>query len=161
MANQGYALLGDDGAVLPAQASFAVKAAAYNSANSATTITLAGTFYVLQGTTTAEFLASLFTHASPGRLTYTGTPTKQVQITALVSFSASANNILTKWRIAKNGATIAASETQQFKGTGANIETVVCHATVSLATNDYIEIFCTNDSAGSTMTAVTSRLEIL
>jgi len=131
----------------------------YVSTPAATTITSAGTFYVLAGTTT-EIDITLFTHTSPGRLVYTGTVARDFFVTAMFSFTSSANNILAKARIAKNGTTIAGSEQQFFKTTGSDTKTLATQYIVSLATNDYIEVFVTCDSAGSTMTAQTGTLII-
>lgn len=129
----------------------------YISGSSATTITNAGTFYVLQGTTTA-IDNTLFTHSSPGRLTYTGTVTKTFFVTTTFSYITSANNILVKTRVAKNGTTIAGSENQFTKTNGADTKSIGSQYIVTLSTNDYVEVYVTCDSAGSTITAQTGVL---
>lgn len=129
----------------------------YVSTPAATTVTVAGTFYVLAGTTTALDL-DLFTHSSPGRITYTGTTTRTFFVTASASVVSSANNILISTRIAKNGTTIAASEMQFYKTTAADTKIVSSQTIVSLAQNDYLEMYITCDSAGATVTANTGTL---
>lgn len=128
--------------------------ACYISTPAATTVTTAGTFYLLQGTTTA-IDTTLFTHSSPGRLTYTGTVTKTFFVTAMLSVTSSVNNLIIKIRIAKNGTTIAGSEQQYFKTTSTDVKPVSTQYVVTLATNDYVELYVTSDVNGSTETAQT------
>ena len=124
----------------------------YISTPAATTITVAGTFYLLEGTTSA-ISNSLFTHSSPGRLTYNGAIPKDFFVTASMSFVSNSNNILASIRVAKNGETIAASEQSFFKATAADEKQVSSFIVLQLAQNDYIELYVTNDAAGSTITA--------
>lgn len=133
----------------------------YISTPAATTITTGGTFYLLAGTTTVGAGGTtLVTHASPGRLTYTGSVTRPFTVMGNISFISSANNILAKVRIAKNGATIAESESQFFKSTSTDTKDVPFFVVVNLAQNDYIEVYVTCDSNASTMTANAGNLFI-
>jgi len=134
----------------------------YISSSATTTLTTQSTFYLLAGITTAGSYLSGFTHASPGRLTYTGT-TKNFIVTAVLGgLQFSTISEFFAARLVKNGTTIVSSETgtQIMGGTGhrpcMNLQTIV-----ELATNDYIEIYVACTTANSkTLTAQWGNLMV-
>jgi len=84
---------------------------------------------------------------SLGRLQYTGTVTPRVfSIHATVSHSGGAGD-LALFAIAKNGAAISESRTLNEIKTAAEVHQVSVTALVSLATNDYVEVFVANTSS--------------
>lgn len=154
--SKGYILGNNDGNV---PSGTTPHGSCYISTPAATTVTNAGTYYLLAGTTTG-ISQSNFTHSSPGRLTYTGTVTGTFYVTANMSFVSSANNLTITSSIAKNGTPIASSEMPFFKTASTDVKQVTCFAVVDLAQNDYIEIYITDDSAASTVTANAATLMI-
>jgi len=116
----------------------------------ATTITSSGTYYKVAGTTTANTLY-LFTHTD-NRLTYTGTPTHFFRIMASpISMISAGTNVVVSLKFAKNGTVIGYPSTRKIN-TGSDVGSASCHFGVSLATNDYIELFITNETNTSTVT---------
>jgi hypothetical protein len=116
-----------------------------------TTISVSGTYYKVAGTTTANTaINQKFTH-SDNRLTYAGALTRNFKVTASISGS-SGNNQNLKFRVAKNGTTDITSQSRQDTAGSGRVDNVVCQWLGSLATNDYIEIFTTNDTSTSAVT---------
>ena len=122
----------------------------YVTASAATTIAVAGTYYKAAGTTT-QIDVNRFTHAN-NRLTYTGTPTVRARAIAMLSVLTAGTNDVLGFKIAKNGTPIAASEIRRFVGTGTDVGAVALAVDVDLATNDYLEIWVTNEDATATVT---------
>ena len=116
----------------------------------ASTITVAGTYYKVLGTTTANTL-SQFTHTD-NKLVYTGARTKFFRVAANpVSMISAGNNVIVACEIAKNGTAIGYPMTRKI-GTGADVGAGAVAFDVSLATNDYIELFVTNETSTATVT---------
>lgn len=118
-----------------------------------------GVFEKIDGTTTASTINQKFSH-SLNRLTYVGGLTKEFVVTA----SCSANSVTTPSavvlvRIAKNGATIAESESQVTTSNSGRNENFFSQAIVNLAPNDYIELFIANDT--STNNVLVTDLNVL
>ncbi len=125
----------------------------YVSSAAATGNITATTYLILGGTTTA-FALNHFTHASPNRLTYTGASTKVFDLICSISFTSSQSNEIARFRVAKNGTADATSEVARKLGTGSDIGALALVHEISLATNDYLEIFATLDaSTTDTITA--------
>lgn len=96
------------------------------------------------GTTAAQGTADLITQATTNRLTYTGNRTRQFMVTATVSLTAAAAT-QGKLHIYKGGALVTGS-TMTRTIPISDYTTIACHALVSLATNEYVELWCeTND----------------
>ena len=129
----------------------------YVSTPAATSITTGGTFVKAAGTTTAGTLRD-FTHVD-NRLTYIGAEARVFSIDVAVSMISS-NNIITHWRIAKNGTTIAASEQQRLVGTGADVGNAGVQAEAELSTGDYIELFCTSDTGEDAKSITAQRMTL-
>jgi hypothetical protein len=103
-----------------------------------------GVFEKIVGATTASSINQKFSHTD-NRLTYTGGLARSFKVTAAIS----ANSVTTQTvtiltRVAKNGATIAESESQATTSAVARNENFLSQAIVELNTNDFIEIFITN-----------------
>lgn len=122
--------------------SFHVSTSITNTANG-TPAKLAGA-----GATTAGLLDS-FTHTSPNRLTYTGTATKVFHVTLSASMEHSANNTTIDTAFAKNGT--VDTNTNILRLVSANsVGAISVERLISLATNDFIEIFSDADNVGTT-----------
>lgn len=130
-----------------------------------------GSFYITTGLTntangtpaklvgsgvTAENISSGFTHATPNKLTYTGTATKVFKITADLTCTHTAQNAILTFSIAKNGTNITNSSIQRKVGTGGDIGALSMSWAVSLATNDYLEVYADSTEAGTTTVSLGS-----
>ena len=118
------------------------------------------TVYLILGGTTTAFALNHFTHASPNRLTYTGTSTKVFDVVCSISFTSSQSNEIARFRVAKNGTADANSEVARKLGTGTDIGALALVHEISLATSDYIEIYATLD-ASSTDTITADKMVCL
>jgi hypothetical protein len=117
-------------------------------------------FEKIEGTTTASAQNEKFTHTS-NRLTYTGGITREFVVTA----SCSANSVNTPAavitvRIAKNGVTIVESESQATTSAAGRNENFYCQALVTLATNDFVELFISNQTNANSLLATELNLLI-
>ena len=103
-------------------------------------------FEKILGTTTASTINQKFSHTN-NRLTYTGGLARSFKVTAAISAnSVVTNSVIIKTRVAKNGITIAESESQATTSASARNENFFSQAIVELNTNDFIEVFITNES---------------
>lgn len=116
----------------------------------ATTIASTVTYYKILGTTTAGSENQRFNHTN-NRLTYVGALSGAFKVTAVLSAS-SGNNQLLIFRIAKNGTTIAESESQVTTSGSGRSENIKSICVTGLVTNDYIEIFVQNSTATNNVT---------
>src|SRR4249919_2857273 len=118
----------------------------------ATTIGSTGTFVKVAGTTTGlSSVTQKFSNATSNRSQYTGAFPGSFLVTVFASMT-SGNNQNLRMRVAVNGTTLAESTSRfQTSGSGAasNIGT---QAMVSLAANDYVEVFVANDTAANNIT---------
>lgn len=121
--------------------------------NSATPNVIAtqSVFEKIEGTTTPSVQNEKFSH-SIGRLTYSGGITREFVVTA----SCSANSVVTNAvtitvRIAKNGVTVAESESQATTSATNRNENFYCQALVTLSQNDYIELFIANQTNANSL----------
>lgn len=113
-----------------------------NNNATATTISVAGTYYKVAGTTSTGSIAERFTLSS-NRATYKGALTTKFKITICLSFTAN-NGKEIRFRVAKNGTTIASTQmTRTVNGTGV-YAALSLQDIEELQTNDYIELFTTN-----------------
>lgn len=129
----------------------------YVSTPGTTNVIAGGTYYLVAGTFTAGTLEH-FTHVG-GRLTYTGPTARLFSIDVSVSMTSS-NNIITHWRVAQNGTTLADSEQQRKVSTGSDIGNCSVHGEAYLNPGDYIEVFCTSD-VGQDAVSITAELMTL
>lgn len=131
----------------------------YVSTTASTIIATVNTPVKVAGTTTS---VNLYRVTSPAnnRLTYTGTKTRYFKASGSLTAIATSNNQVFSFYIAKNG-TILPESKQTFKltnNTDQNSLTISC--TVSLAVNDYIEVWVTNNTSSSDVTIPTLNLAI-
>lgn len=123
----------------------------YISSVTATTITTAGTFVKVAGTTTAGTLSN-FTHPDTNRLTYTGTATRKFLITTALSFHGTGTNDY-KFALYKNTSSALSASIISSTGAGTgDLAHISCQTIVELATNDFIEVFVTNADATNSAT---------
>jgi hypothetical protein len=107
-------------------------------------IATTGVFEKILGTTTASPVNQKFSHTN-NRLTYTGGITRSFRVTASCSAQAiTTNNTTILVRAAKNGTTIAESESQATTSGTLRNENFYSQAIVELTTNDFIELFIAN-----------------
>lgn len=110
-----------------------------------------GVFEKIEGTTSASAENEKFSH-SIGRITYTGGITREFVVTASCSANSVATNAVTiTVRIAKNGVTIAESESQATTSASSRNENFYCQALVTMAQNDYLELFIANQTNANSL----------
>jgi hypothetical protein len=127
--------------------------------NNATATTIASTslFYKILGTTVPSSINQKFSHTN-NRLTYTGALSGQFKVSAIASMT-SGNNQLLILRTAKNGTTIAESESQTNTSGAARSENLKSQCIVELNTGDFIEMFIQNNTSTSSVTV--SELNVI
>ncbi len=120
----------------------------------ATTISIAGTYYKAAGTTTIDADANAFDDDSStdNRLRYIGTPDRHVEIVTTISMTCSGSNQILGFKLAKNGTVIDDSVSRRKVGTGSDIGGITLVAHTDMSTNDYLEVFCTNETSTATVT---------
>lgn len=116
-----------------------------------TTLTSAGTFYKVEGTTTLAYGVD-FDQSAEARLRYTGNETIVAMVFATLDFTSNTNNHDVTWDIRKNASTTVARAVTVRKGTAADRNEVSLHGMYTLATNDYLELFVSSSAAGVTVT---------
>lgn len=110
-----------------------------------TVISVAGTAVLAAGTWVVG-LTSSFTATTAGRLTYSGIPTAVVGVQASITLKPiSGSNKSISVYLAKNGATIAAARITRTVSSGETGNMSMFY-NISLATDDYLEIFIANDT---------------
>lgn len=124
------------------------------------TIATQGVFEKIEGTTVASSVNEKFSHSS-NRLTYTGGIARDFVITA----SCSANSVQTAAanitvRIAKNGVTLADSESQATTSQSGRNENFYCQTIIQMTTNDYVEMFIANNSTANNLLVTELNLVI-
>ena len=116
-------------------------------------------FEKILGTTTASSINEKFSHTN-NRLTYTGAITRSFAVTTACSASSiTTANATILVRIAKNGTTLAESESQATTSAVNRNENFFCQTIVQLAQNDFIEIFISNTS--SALNLLASELNVV
>lgn len=117
----------------------------------ATTITSTATPVKVAGTWTADIQTN-FTATTGGRLTYTGTETQVVRVSAVLTLSpvSGANQHISVY-VAKGGSVIAGSRQEAHITNGADM-VIPLTWQLSMATNDYIEIFVQNATSTNNIT---------
>ena len=111
------------------------------------TLTYPSVFTKAAPTTIASGSPTLITEGTNARLTYTGSSTTSLDVAYIISFDqASGANRDIQAAIYKNGAVVPGSHAIVTASTGQKHQ-LICHADVSVALNDYIEIYMKNDGA--------------
>ena len=126
---------------------------------SATDITVQSTEVLVAGTTTLTAGVVSFDQPQNNRLRYTGTTTALMHVACTMSYTvASGSNQELEFRLYKNGNPITASEIVDSCSAATGVESSAIHVFVSLATNDYIEVWCANNSGTGDITVRTMNL---
>lgn len=127
--------------------------------STATVIASTATPVKVAGTWTVD-IGSSFTGTTGGRLTYTGTETQVCRVETSLSLApvSGANQHISVY-LAKNGTTIAGSRQIAHISNGAEMNMSLTWQ-LSLATNDYIEVFVQNGTATNNITASRAVLSI-
>jgi len=124
-----------------------------------TLITTGTVFQVSTQTTDPIGTLNEFTHSN-NRLTYTGTKTREFKVQTSCVVTANSTGAAVYVRIAKNGTTIADSENLTVTSAASRWECLSPQTIVSLATNDYVEIWVSHGTNGSNVTQRTMSLII-
>jgi hypothetical protein len=156
----GYASLGADGkhvaSEIPVRAygGFTWTGVLFNqSITTANVFEKAGQASVVMGS------LNLFTH-STGRLTYTGSVTKQFKIQGSCNITCTSTSQTISIRIAINGTTLIGSENITVVSATGRWEGLTPQIITNLSTNDFIEIYVTNSSNGGAVNQRTMNLII-
>lgn len=114
--------------------------------STATVIASTSTPVKVAGTWTAD-IHDNFTASTAGRLTYTGTETQVVRVQSVLTLSpvSGANQHISVY-IAKNGTVISATRQEMHITNGTDM-IIPCIWQLSMATNDYVEVFVQNATA--------------
>lgn len=105
----------------------------------------------IAGTTTANSINQKFTHTN-NRATYVGAITRSFKVTTTISVTSTSANDQIGFYVAQNGAVITDSEMYVTTNSTSRAESVTVHTIVSLATNDYIEMWTENNTDASDVT---------
>jgi hypothetical protein len=124
------------------------------------TLTYPSTFTKVAPTTTAGGISSNFTEATTARLTYTGTDTVPIFITYSISVdqTTGSNRDLIA-AIYKNG--VVDNGYSVITTTSSQIHNMVGTTVVSLATNDYIELYMLNNGASGNVRIYAMQLSAI
>lgn len=131
--------------------------ASLSSNATATTIAAGSTFYDVAGTWTVGGSPLFVTEASTGRLTYTGTADRRFMVVATASMTSAASNQATNWAIAKNGTPVAPAISRKI-GSGSDEGAVAVSTSVTLSTNDYVQLQISNDTGANDVTATDASI---
>ncbi len=110
--------------------------------------------------TTVTGLTSGFDNggSNDGRLRYTATTTRIMRVTAKVSFIGASTDVLV-FGIAKNGTVDATSKVLVAMDATGTVDNVTLSAVISLASNDYLEVFVGNTTDTSAPTVKVLSIE--
>ena len=119
---------------------------------------VAGTFYKLAPTTTASGTGVSVTEGTNARLTYTGTATLSFNCHTSISLSTAAGaNRDVRLAIYKNGVKVNGSVAISTTSSAIK-QTMSIACDVSMATNDYLEVYAANDGASGDILIHTCNL---
>ena len=118
--------------------------------STATTISTTSTPVKVAGTFVAGSVAS-FTVDTTGKLTYTGSTTTTVHLTASVTLDVVGTNQNLTVHLAKNGTVISAAKISRLVS-ASNTANVGVFYNVSVATSDYLEVFVSNGTSTNNIT---------
>lgn len=125
----------------------------------ATDITVQSTEVKVAGTTTLTSGVNLFDMPATNRLRYTGSVTALMHVACTISYVvASGTNQELEFRIYKNGNPIAESEILDTCSAATGNESTAIHVFVSMAQNEYLELWCANNSGTGDITVKTLNL---
>lgn len=118
----------------------------------ATTIAATSTYYKALGTTTLSSSYKMDNNSVSNRLRYTGTSTKMFHVACTFSLISSGSNQEIKAKVYKNGVPLNNSVVHcKLGGSGDHTSTAI-HVMVSLAQNDYLELYVSNLTSTNSIT---------
>ena len=118
----------------------------------ATTIAVAGTYVKAAGTTDFSADTTDLTGPVDNRFKYVGTPGRHFEIAISLSMTCAASNQTLGFKIAKNGVVIDESVVRRRQGTSTDVGAISLIAHTDLVQNDYIEVWCTNETTTGSVT---------
>lgn len=123
-------------------------------------LTYPSTYTKLAPTTTAGGSPREVTEATTARITYTGTPTRLCSVFVNISISQSVGAARDlRIKLYKNGVAVAHTEVV-ITATSGEKHNINMHGLVSLATNDYLEVYAQNDGASGDVNIHTYVLQL-
>lgn len=135
----------------------------YMTTPAATGTITATTYLEIGGTVTAGLKSSDFTvaTASGGRITYTGTETKVFRVSASFSATSTEASTIIRFRLAKDQVTDAKTEiSRKLSATPSDEAAMSVSGLISLATDEYVELYCTLDTISGTDTIQVETLNM-
>ena len=127
----------------------------------ATTIAAASTYVKALGTTTISTSSRGVTMPASNRLTYTQAPTRVFQVIVTLTATSAANAQTLGFQLAKNGSLITNTEVTKSFTLLTDNETISLSTLISLATNDYLELFVSNNTAINDLTITNMSMSIM
>lgn len=124
----------------------------YVTTPAATTIATPSTFVKVAGTTTMVSGAHRVDMPQDNRLRYLGIATVHIHLVANLSVSCAANNQHISFAIFKNGVKVDHSQMDHLIGTGTDVKIMAIHADMDLTTNDYVELWVSNETSTGAVT---------
>jgi hypothetical protein len=125
----------------------------YITTPAATTIGDSVNYFKFAGTTSLNLNSPGVSHIASNRLQYTGTATRVFSVEGTVSmFSTGANQTLSV-AVFKNGVIDPSSEQSRTFSNATDLEECSTHAQITLATNDYVELWVKNATSTNAVTA--------
>ena len=118
----------------------------------ATTVSATSTDYKVSGTTTLESISQKFTMPTDNRLTYGGAITRDFRVLVNAALESGNNNVLGIY-IAKNGTVLTNSSNFCTTSSSGKADNNTSQTVVDLATNDYLEVFVSNETGTNNITA--------
>jgi hypothetical protein len=127
----------------------------------ATTNASTNTYYKVTGTTTTGTMVG-FSSTVNGRLTYTGNTTLTFQVTANMTLFSAGSNKIARMAIVMNGAGAPVSSSGILANTAQQVNLITtsdsgyCGGIVTLAPNDYLEVYVRNTTSANNNITVDS-----
>lgn len=115
--------------------------------NAVTTPVIVSTPTKALGATTSNPISQRFSFTD-NRATYTGAITRDFEVEAWSSLSSNNNNVLRLY-IAKNGVAITTTFAEGTANAGGRAEGLVTASVVEMETNDFLEVFVSNETGGN------------
>lgn len=126
-------------------------ASMYVSSAAATTISVAGTYVKVQGTTTLK-ANNNFSMPLSNKLQYDGTPDRHVKAHVVGTFTPVGTAVDVSFRLAKNGTTDADTQQTVHAVTAVKHPFALVGELEDFATNDYVEVHVANDTDTNNLT---------
>lgn len=121
-------------------------------ASAPTTIINPGDYVKMAGTTVLSTGSTGFDMPQDGRLRFIHVSPRHLHIAVTVAMASSGPNNAIGLKVAKNGVVLDNSMTRRFLATGSDVGSTALHADIPAVTNDYLELFVTNETDTDTVT---------